>query len=200
MRDVETVVAFAWSNTHSGSHLIGRGVHANLDWSAWVTITIILASGIVAYRALHAAHKSRYGQLIMAVSARWDEADVIDSARLLRRQPVGALKELVDMLWTPEVEYRPPPYLDLWLRLTVYPNAIEVIGVLWSEKVLLERVIFKMWGAGIIDAWDLWEKAVVQLREHRGRPEIWRLFQEVALRMKEIEASKRPQTQLSSGV
>lgn len=140
---------------------------------------------------MRAAHKSRYGQLIMAVSSRWDDPDVIESSRLLRTQPIGAVKKLVDMLWAPGVEYRPQPYLDLWLRLTVYPNAIEVIGVLWSEKVLLERVIFKMWGAGIINAWDLWDDAVTQLRKHQGRPEIWHLFERVALRMKEIEALTR---------
>lgn len=162
----------------------------DIDWSAWVTIAIILGSAVVAYRALRANHKSRYGQLIMEVSGRWDAPDVMDSAHLLRRQLPGGLLALVDMLWAPDVEYRPKPYLDLWLRLTVYPNAIEVIGVLWSEKVLLERVIYKMWGAGIIDAWNLWEDPVVRLRDHRKRPEIWRLFEDVALRMREIEASQ----------
>jgi hypothetical protein len=172
------------------SHWGGRFVHSDINWPAWITIAIILGSAFVAFRALRAAHKSRYGQLIMAVSERWDEADVVESAKLLRGQSIGAIKSLVDMLWAPGVTYRPEPYLDLWLRLTVYPNAIEVIGVLWSEKVLLERVIYKMWGAGIINAWDLWDEAVVQLRVYQRRPEIWRLFEEVALRMKEIEASK----------
>ena len=148
---------------------------------------LVLAGLAFAWRQLRESRRTRHGQLIMDLSRRWDDADVLESARLLRLQGPEALVALVDMLWAPDVESRPPDYLDLWLRLSVQPNVIEAIAVLRDEKAVRERVIYKMWGAGIITTWDQWQHAVRRLREHQSRPEIWRYFEELAASMRKRE-------------
>lgn len=178
-----------------GTEIIYTFHDRDLDWSAWVTILIITGSALLAFWSLRAHHKSRYGQLIMEVSRRWDDPSVVESAKLLRQQLAkprhNGVTELVDLLWAPpEVKHRPEPHLDLWLQLIVYPNAIEAIGVLWSEKVLLESVIWKMWGGGIIDAWVQWEEPIYLLRKHRNDANILLMFEKVADRM--LELRKHP--------
>jgi hypothetical protein len=158
------------------------------DAPIWVTAGATIALvvvGSVAILGLADARKTRHGQVISELSRRWDDALVLESLTLGREYgPKGTL-ELVHALWGPGVTTRVEGDLVDWYKVSVYPNLLETLGVYLSEGVISEGIVYKLWGASIIEAWAAWRETTAALREVTETPETFKYFQELAERMAE---------------
>jgi hypothetical protein len=157
------------------------------DTPVWFLAGSTMALALAAWLALLSlldARKSRYGELLVTLSSRWDDPDVYESLRLYRYyKPAGTIALLND-LWGKDVTEVDLKKLVQWHRLSVWPNLIEVIGVFRTQRVLGDRIIYEMWGATIIEAWDEWQAPTEHLREMIGDPALWLNFERVAKAMR----------------
>lgn len=160
-----------------------------------VTTGVLIATAVLALRSLSDARRTRHGQLVADLSRRWDDPAVLESLKLFRTTyGTAGTTKLIETLWPPGISWPPgieqdEADLDDWYRLSIYPNVIEAFGVFLSERVISPEVIYKMWGPGIISAWQEWEEPVQRLRDITETEESWRHFQEVAEAMVAYEAS-----------
>ena len=138
------------------------------DWAAWataiataVTATILFATAMVAGFALRDAKRTRHGQLITDIWARYDEPEILASRREYPLHGPQGISDLIERLWSDD-----PTNDDIVLydQLSRWPALIEMLGVLYDEKALTLDVIAKAWGIHIIDAWRVWEKPTKKLR------------------------------------
>jgi hypothetical protein len=153
-----------------------RLIEEGINWPAWIgavasVLTLIYLMWAVrnAKGALADARSTRHGQLILAINKQWASSDVQESRELYRTIGeagiVGLVTSLFDTVKTPD-----PGDIAQYLKLTIWANLVETIGVLESEGAITSDAVYKMWGAGILDAWAAWDEAIVPLRQYnRGR-------------------------------
>jgi hypothetical protein len=80
--------------------------------------------------------------------------------------------------------------LELHYKLGLWPNLIEVIGVLWSEGAVDTSFVYRMWGPGILRAWTFWKEPVDHLREvGEFNAPVYRYFQRLAEALQTYAAS-----------
>ena len=159
-----------------------------------MTLFVVGVSAWIALSGLTDARHTRYGQLIADLSQRWDDSNVHESVTLSREYGSAGATQFVEVLWSPGVVDRDPEDMDVWLKLSVYPNLIEVLGVFASERIVSETILFKMWGGSIITAWKEWEEPVRKLREFTHDPHVWEYFEGLASAMQRIETVGFPET------
>ena len=161
---------------------------SGMDWPAWITAiaTVGLALGVaVALFSLWDARKTRDGQLVTDIARRWSDPDMVGSLREFSEYGPTGLIELLERVY--EADPTKPAAsrgdLDLLYRLLAFPDLIEMIGVLVSEKAISTDVVYKMWGPQIITAWDSWRQPVARLRELEGYSITFRYFEKLVEQM-----------------
>jgi len=167
------------------------------DAPVWVTAgatSALVVVGSVAILGLLDARKTRHGQVISELARRWDDALVLESLTLGREYGPTGTRELVHALWGPGVTKREESDLTDWYKVSVYPNLLETLGVYLSEGVVSEAILYKLWGASIIEAWEDWRETTRALREVTETPETFKYFQELAEQMAEHLARERDET------
>ncbi len=152
---------------------------------------MIVITAFIALLALWEGRRTRHGQLIVVLNARWDDQAVIDSAAHFRLWGSDNTTDLVEALWSDDVTERDEQDLKDWYDLSIYPNVIEAIGLIQAEGAISIELVDKLWGKNIIDAWEGWRKPIIRLREVTDTKEVWIGFQEVAERLEVYRARKK---------
>jgi len=154
------------------------------DWAAWVaagatvlTALILGASAFLAYFGLRDAKRTRHGQLITAIWARYDDPRVRASRRLSSAYGSQRIVDLIDRLLSDN-----PTVADavLYEQFSRWPSLIEMLGVLYDEQALDLDVIARAWGIHIVDAWQVWQAPARRLRDRRGSPIVFAYFEQLA--------------------
>jgi hypothetical protein len=180
-------------------------VDEGTDWAAWMTgiFTAVLAIGAwVALFSLKDAKRTRHAATITDLSRRWDEPAATDARRRTGDYDAAALLGLVRRVYLPAPTATDEERLadvDELFRLGRWVNLLETIGVLFREKALSDRVIFRLWGGQIVSAWTKWEKPVVWMRDWERRPGIYENFQCVDERMRKMLARELKKSRASGG-
>jgi hypothetical protein len=177
-----------------------------------ITARYAYKSANAALNALDDARNTRHAQLLTDLSRRWDEPLIVRSRKLFGEYArTGRLIDLVDYMYeapTPGTpwyrafvdrikhgESRPgsEEKLDDFYALTAWPNLIETIGVLESERAIDGSVVYKMWGSGIIAAWSGWCDAIERIRDYvdQDRDTTYAHFQRLAGKMAGLRAADR---------
>lgn len=158
------------------------------DVALWVTAiaTAVLAVGVFfALLGLWDARKTRDGQLVIDLARRWNEQDTVESKVAFSVEGPTKIIALMQRAYEPEGD-QPASEVDLaqfWV-LTRWPNLIETIGVLHKHGTLSTRVVYRMWGAGILYAWTVWEEPVKELRRLDRSPDTFQYFEQVGAAMR----------------
>lgn len=171
-------------------------------WPAWisasaatVTTIVVVLSAIFALHGLWDARRTRYGQLITELQRQWTEPAVVESIRLHTEYPADRLGALVAKMFGPSRDIASLDERRAWSKLALWANLIESMGVLVSEKTITPRVVYKMWGGGILAAWSSWELAVRDLRVYDDEPDTFQYFEEIALAMRTISDQRKRELQ-----
>jgi hypothetical protein len=171
-----------------------RLIHEGTDWPAWITAggtAIVAAFALVALASLRDARRTRHAAIVTDLSRRWDEPDATEARRRSGDYEPRALVELVERI------YKPPPTatdkekledVEELFRLGRWLNLLETVGVLYTERALSRKVIFKLWGGQIASHWERWREAILLMRRLERRPGIY--FQQVAERMRPMLAKE----------
>lgn len=176
------------------------------DWPAWITAvstgvlaaatSVLAAAAIVALQSLSAARegledarRTRHAQLITDLSRRWDEPLAKESRNLNGELGTSGIMVAVDRIYDPPHRwFRSSTVtradLERFFKLCAWPNLIETIGVLVAEGAISPDVVFKMWGAGIVSAWEMWEEPITHMRTAEAKRGIYRQFETVADEMR----------------
>lgn len=173
-------------------------VELGIDWPAWiaavaaaVTTVVVVLSAIFALHGLWDARRTRYGQLITELQRQWTEPAVVESIRLHTEYNADRLAALAERMFGPSHEIATPDERKVWSKLALWANLIESMGVLVSEKTITPRVVYKMWGGGILAAWSSWERAVRDVRVYDDEPDTFQYFEEIALAMRRISDERK---------
>jgi hypothetical protein len=161
-------------------------VDQGFDWPAWIgagASLMIIITAVIALRALRDGRRTRHGQLIVVLNARWDDQAVIDSAAHFRLWGSENTTKLVEALWSDDVTERDEQDLKDWYDLSIYPNVIEAIGLIQAEGAISIELVDKLWGTNIIDAWKDWKKPIYRLREVTHANDVLIGFEEIADRL-----------------
>jgi hypothetical protein len=157
---------------------------------------IAVRTARIAVDGLEDAQRTRHAQLLLDLSRRWDEEAVIESVKLSSMHSVEGVTELLERLYADQPDrlddserQRRSEDLDLYAKLFIWPNLLETIGGLYSAGAISAEVVYKMWGAEVVSAWDTWEKSVYRLRELEKDAGTYRNFQELAERMTPLHAA-----------
>ena len=81
--------------------------------------------------------------------------------------------------------------LETWRQILRVANLIEALGVLVSTNALTSDVVYKMWGGAILSAWSRWDEAVKRLRVYDGEPDTFIHFEEISLKVQEINKQRK---------
>ena len=171
-----------------------RLVDQGIDWPAWIgagASLMIIITAAIALRALRDGRRTRHGQLIVVLNARWDDKSVIDSAAHFRLWGTENTTKLVEELWSDHATEQKEQDLKDWYDLSIYPNVIEAIGLIQAEGAISLELVDKLWGANIVDAWAAWQEPIDRLREVTHTEEVWLGFQELAERLDVYRAQKK---------
>lgn len=173
--------------------------HTWLDANQWLAIwltgvgTAILAVGVVvALIGLWDARKTRDGELVTQLGARWsDEAMTESRMAYSGHGPSGTIALLERVFDPPAGQAVTQTDLETFYLLTRWPTFIETIGVLHDHGAISTDIVYEMWGAGITAAWKVWEEPVERLKDiEKGYPETYSHFKSLSERM-EREVKKR---------
>jgi hypothetical protein len=166
--------------------------------AAIATLIVVIKTASTAVESLNDAKKTRHGQLVTDLSRRWDEPLMVDSIKLFSEHAAGGTRALIARLYRPHPtkgrfkiarsKRRQAADIDLFYRISAWPNLIETIGVLYATKMIEGDVVYKMWGPGIVAAWEAWKAPVQQIRDLSGRQDTFRYFQELAKDMAAAES------------
>src|SRR5215207_5211540 len=102
-----------------------RLVDQGFDWPAWIgagASLMIIITAFIALRALRDGRRTRHGQLIVVLNARWDDQAVIDSAAHFRLWGSENTTKLVEALWSDDVTERDEQDLKDWYDLLDLPQ------------------------------------------------------------------------------
>jgi hypothetical protein len=176
------------------------------DWALWVTavatgilalaalgtLIIVFETAKIALSSVDDARKTRHGQLVVDLAKRWDERAVVESQALFGEWENSGLSDLVQVLFNQDVRSPTEEELSDWYTLTLVPDLIETIGVLWSEDAITDAVIYKMWGPLIVSHWHGWQPAIDELRQYDAEfaEASYTYFQKVAERMLRMEQER----------
>jgi Domain of unknown function (DUF4760) len=174
--------------------------HAGFDWPGWLTAIFtvaIAAAAWVALRSLGDARRTRHGMLIADLSRRWDERVLSESVALWSSHTDEQILALVEKVYV--TESATEAEADLVVKLSAVPQLLETIGVLVADGVLEADVVYQMWGATIIGAWDTWREPIDRIRASERRPWAYEHFQELAMKMRDREARRWRANRAASG-
>ncbi|MGH2845072.1 MAG: DUF4760 domain-containing protein [Thermoleophilaceae bacterium] len=171
--------------------LVGEGT----DWAGWITLGIIVVSAIVAFLALLDARRTRHGQLVIEALRDWSTPEAEESHALHGQLTEETLVALTDRLFkTPAPRIAGEDHaedLKTWNQAVRVANLIEALGVLVSTRALTSKVVYKMWGGAILEAWPKWDKAVKLLRHHENQPDQFQYLEEISLEMQRISRKRK---------
>jgi hypothetical protein len=160
---------------------------AATDWDALTAVsTLVIAAGtaalvigvVVALVTLGDARKTRHGSLLTDLSRRWDEPVIVESQRLFAALTTRGIIELVNKLY--ESGKATDEDRAQFTALEAVPNFWELLGVLHRDGAIDTRVIDRMWGDAIRNAWRDWQSPVNRLRELTELPATYSNFQKLA--------------------
>jgi len=177
-------------------------VSPGTDWATWAVAfaTFLLAcAALRALKSLRDAKRTRHATLITDLTRRFDEPLVADSWELWANTGQTEIMALIEKVYVSRTA-TVKEHARL-LTLMVIPNLLETIGVLESEGALEAKTIYKMWGDTIIGAWNVWKRPIGRLRESEAnRPWTYQYFQDLARKMRRIEAKRRREQRKASAV
>jgi hypothetical protein len=182
-----------------------RLVDQGIDWAAWITagsaVATMVIVGITAWYAkgsLNDAKRTRHAQLVTDLSRRWDEPVVIESSSLSAKHGSTGIVELIDNLYGPQPERpgwryrrRRGQKLSLYSRIFLWPNLLETLGCLHAEKAISTDVVYSMWGAEIVAAWETFRRPIARLREHEQDRGIYRHLEKLSDVMKPLHDNEK---------
>jgi len=151
-------------------------------WLFGATVALAVAAWL-ALAGLLDARETRMITLVSELSRRWDDSLILQALTLAREYGTSGLVALVEALWSPDVKDQETRDLDEWYKVSTYPNLLEAIGAYLAEGVISEDIVYRLWGANVIDAWNLWEEPVRALRDHTNTPEVLVHFEDLAGKM-----------------
>jgi hypothetical protein len=175
----------------------------SFDWlgdPTWVTAvatSVLSLAALMALASLWDAKRTRHATIVTDLSRRWDEPAATDARQRSGDYEPAALVDLVDRVYRPAdaatTEEREKDVEELF-RLGRWLNVLETVGVLYTEKSLSRRVIFKLWGGQIAAAWERWEAAITLMRTTERRPGIYGNFEKLAKKMRHMLAKELRKT------
>jgi hypothetical protein len=160
-----------------------RGVN---DLPGWITAVVLVVTAIFALRALWDARRTRHGQLITEIQRQWTEPDILAAIELQRIFKAERIAQLVDTMFGPDTDKATKEDEEAWNTLAPWPNHIEAMGVLCNVKAITPKVVYKMWGGAILEAWENWELAVMRIRIHDKAPDSFYYFEKLAGKLEKI--------------
>ncbi|MCW2974860.1 MAG: hypothetical protein JWM06_141 [Actinomycetia bacterium] len=157
----------------------------NQGLGVWLTgfATLALALGVIfAWFSLRDARKTRHAQLVADFSKRWDSEEILASSKLGREFGPHGLVELTNKLYGPNASAPPnPSNLADWYQALMWPNLLETVGVMVHDGALPRRMVYRMWGGPIIDAWRQdFSPAIAAHRQQKRDENIFRYFEWLA--------------------
>ncbi|MDQ3821680.1 MAG: DUF4760 domain-containing protein [Actinomycetota bacterium] len=177
-------------------------------WPQWIeslatagTFLVVVATGVVAYRALNDARETRHGQLITELMRDWTEPAAVAAHALHGRVTEKRIEELVTKAYGPSGGEATADELHELETLMRIANLIEALGVLVSEKAITTELVYKMWGGAVLTAWPKWDNPIRLLREYDNEPDTFEHFEKLAEAVQRIsDERKRARRDASNGV
>jgi hypothetical protein len=182
-----------------------RLVEQGIEWPAWIsagaavaTLVIVAVTAGFALAGLRDARRTRHAQLVIELSSRWDDPEIIRSASLAAEYTPAGIVALLERLYSPRPKQRGWRHrrkreraLAVYFNVFLYANLLESIGTLLEEEAISAKVIYRLWGAEIIGAWeDTFEEPVRFLRTKQQDQGIYRSFEELAGAMAPLHAAR----------
>lgn len=179
-------------------------VHNSHDWAAWmgaiagvvvatasvVTAAVVIRTARLARETLDDARRTRHAQLIVQISQRWDDPEIIRSSRLAAEHSASGIVELVNRLYAPKPRfetrrsYRRTRARDLerYFEVFLWPNLLETLGcLLMQEEAINMDSVYHLWGAEIIGTWeDIYKEPIYRLRRLQKDEGIYSYFEKLA--------------------
>lgn len=161
------------------------------DWAAKMAAlaTLVLAiAAVIALASLGDARRARHAQIILDLSRRWDEPIATESRELEGDYDVAGILSLIESVYKPPAGATVAAQkagVAVFFKLQASLNLMETIGVLYAEDAISGRVIFRLWGASIVQTWDRWDQPIRRMRDLEKRLGIYRYFELLARDMKE---------------
>jgi hypothetical protein len=171
-----------------------------------VTALILLATAFFALRGVEDARRTRHGQLVIDLTAHWDQPAVGAAQDLHLELGKGGILALIKRVFEIQSKDEAPTdeekaELETYGHLLALPDLIDLIGVLESEGVISAQVVHKMWGPLILSAWEAWGAAkegggLTELRSHYQQyaDETYAYFESLAKKMEALEQRRLPST------
>lgn len=184
----------------------GTGTH----WAAIFTTiaSVIAAAGVggVIWAAHWAGQQAQWaGEQVRQAALDREQAErahqaaaVIDMVARWESQPLFLARRHINLCSTAE-ELR-DKYIqardsegELYYVLQRVPNFFEDLGIRFRLKCVDLNVIDLTLGSAVKSYWDSWEPIVLELRP--SQPKVWENFQQLALKLREIERTAENRAQ-----
>lgn len=171
---------------------------STIDWPAWISagaavaaLVLVAITAWFALAGLRDARRTRHAQLVIQLSSRWDDPEIIRSASVAAEYTPAGILALFERLYAPKPKRagwrcrrRRERDLAVYFNVFLYANLLESIGLLLEEEAISPNVIYRLWGAEIVGAWqDTFEEPVGFLRQAQQDPGIYHAFEQLAVTM-----------------
>jgi hypothetical protein len=188
--------------------LVSFAIHVRVDGTDWVAVATAVATaalalaGWIALISLKDARRTRHAAIIADLSRRWDEPRATAARRRTGDYEPAALRDLVLRIYRPDpssTEAERLADVEELFRLGRWLNVLETVGVLYTEKALSDKVIFKLWAGQLVSAWAKWEPTILTMRDLERRPGIYENFEKLENRMRQLLAKELRRERSSRG-
>ncbi|MCH7811059.1 MAG: hypothetical protein IH958_00320 [Chloroflexi bacterium] len=165
-------------------------VQDSVKWTEIVTVAFVMASfvllvaaGIFAGLQVGETRRTREAQLMMELTNRWDNDDLLEARRLAALYESNP-ESLTKVMQTDREER---------YQLERVPNFFEDLGVLVSEKSLAPRLVAKLMAGSVERYWALYSPYIVEQQDERKSEYRWfrDLQEKVAEAAKKLEETQK---------
>lgn len=122
------------------------------------TVGILVLALVVAWSQVKEARRARHAHLLLDLSRRWDDQQLVDSRQIsVDYETPEDLREAVK-------GFRERRHDNYFVLLRI-PNFFEHLGLLYHQETVSLEILDNWLGSTIIREWDRWELTVTYLRE-----------------------------------
>ena len=137
---------------------------------SWATFGVVVATAVGALGAFWVANRARVG------------ANLIEAIRFLQSAEMRRNRAIVYNLTLSPQELERPENRETLDRIEEVAQIYNVIGLMYSERMLKRRPFIRNWGFSILRSWKKLEPWILHRRCRDGDPKMWSEFEEMVKR------------------